>query len=300
MRLRNRLLPLVRLSDLLELNDIPSDLPAGEDVQEQDKARSAEFVVVAQVGAQQFGIIVDNVFDTEEIVVKPVANVMRDLSMYSGNTILGDGSVIMIIDPTGISAKVDNNMGDKSTDEEDSKTSDIQDDKTSMLLFRAGGEEPKAIPLSLVTRLEEVPVEDIEFSNGQYVIQYRGALMPLIQVSSSFREEGRQPVLVFTEDERAMGLVVDEIVDIVDEVLNIEMVATTPGFIGTAVIKEKATEVLDVAYYLTMAHEDWFIKDRAANEELRERRVLLVDDSAFFRNMITPLLNVAGYTVKGR
>ena len=298
MRLRNRLLPLVRLSDLLELNDISSDLPVDEESQDQEDKKSAEFVVVAQVGAQQFGIIVDNVFDTEEIVVKPVANVMRDLSMYSGNTILGDGSVIMIIDPTGISAKVDKNMGDKSDGEEDSQASDVQDDKTSMLLFRAGGEEPKAIPLSLVTRLEEVPVEDIEFSNGQYVIQYRGALMPLVQVSNSFATEGRQPVLVFTEDDRAMGLVVDEIVDIVNEVLNIEMAATSPGFVGTAVIKGKATEVLDVAYYLTMAHEDWFSKDRIANQEAKERRVLLVDDSAFFRNMITPLLNVAGYTVK--
>ena len=295
MRLRNRLLPLVRLSNLLGLNDLSSDQPEAPEVDE--KSSEAEFVVVAQVGAQRFGIVVDNVFDTEEIVVKPVASMMRNLSMYSGNTILGDGSVIMIIDPTGISSKVDENLGEKESSEELSASANNADDRTSMLLFRTGSEEPKAVPLSLITRLEEIPVEDIETSNGQNVVQYRGALMPLIQTGGGLREEGRQPVLVFTDDDRAMGLVVDEIVDIVNEVLKIEMTSTSPGLLGTAVIKDKATEIVDVSYYLTMADESWFVKDRRVHHGEKVRRVLLVDDNAFFRNMIKPLLSAAGYEV---
>ena len=295
MRLRNRLLPLVRLSHLLGLNDLSGDQVEKPEVDVEP--REAEFVVVAQVGAQHFGIVVDNVFDTEEIVVKPVASMMRNLSMYSGNTILGDGSVIMIIDPTGISSKVDDDLGDKGSSEEQDRASANADERTSMLLFRTGTEEPKAVPLSLVTRLEEIPVEDIETSNGQNVVQYRGALMPLIQTGGSLRSEGRQPVLVFTDDERAMGLVVDEIVDIVNEVLKIEMTSTSPGLLGTAVIKGKATEIVDVSHYLTMADDSWFVANRRVHHDPQARRVLLVDDNAFFRNMITPLLSAAGYEV---
>ena len=295
MRLRNRLLPLLRLSNLLGLNNLPSDQAETPEVEVQTS--EAEFVVVAQVGAQRFGIVVDNVFDTEEIVVKPVASMMRSLSMYSGNTILGDGSVIMIIDPTGISAKVDEDLGDKDAAEEQGKALADGDERTSMLLFRTGSDEPKAVPLSLITRLEEIPVEDIETSNGQSVVQYRGALMPLIQTGGSLREDGRQPVLVFTDDDRAMGLVVDEIVDIVNEVLKIEMKASSAGLLGTAVIKGKATEIVDVSHYLTMADASWFTTDRRVHHSEKPRRVLLVDDNTFFRNMITPLLSAAGYDV---
>jgi len=295
MRLRNRLLPLVRLSNLLGLNELSSDQV--ETPETEVKSKEAEFVVVAQVGAQHFGIVVDNVFDTEEIVVKPVASMMRNLSMYSGNTILGDGSVIMIIDPTGISSRVDDDMGDKGESDEQGIAASNADERTSMLLFRTGSEEPKAVPLSLITRLEEIPVEDIEMSNGQYVVQYRGALMPLIQTSGTLCEQGRQPVLVFTDDDRAMGLVVDEIVDIVNEVLKIEMTSTSPGLLGTAVIKGKATEIVDVSHFLTMADDSWFVADRRVHHNAQDRRVLLVDDNAFFRNMVTPMLSAAGYDV---
>ncbi len=291
LRLRNRLLPLVALHDLLNLGDKKEELD--EEL----------FIIVTQVGTYTFGIIVDRVFDTEEIVVKPVAPILRDISFYSGNTILGDGSVIMILDPNGISAATGQGsaVGDSKTTEKDAaSTIGHEDEKSTLLIFRAGGNELKAVPLALVARLEEIDMEKTERSHGNCVVQYRGQLMPLIPFDSGYQwqSEGRLPILVFTENNRSMGLVVDEIVDIIEDRLKIELSTDQPGLIGSAVIDGKATDVIDAGYFLTQAFSDWF---GGANQETPSgegrRRVLLVDDSPFFRNLLTPLLSVAGFNV---
>jgi len=288
LRLRNRLLPLLFLDKELGLR------PADQVCDDKEA-----FIIVTQVGAQIFGIVVDGVFDTEEIVVKPVATILRDITLFSGNTILGDGSVIMIVDPNGMAARI--GAGDVEAAEAEAearKTVGTDDDEAvSLLVFRAGGSEPKAVPLSLVTRLEEIEVERIERANGRMVVQYRGKLMPVVHVTGGMLAgEGRQPILVFTDEDRAMGLAVDEIVDIVEDRLSVELPAETRGMLGTAIVKGKATEILDVGYFLTQAFDDWFERKP---EDLRagKRRVLLIDDSPFFRNMITPLLSSAGYAV---
>ena len=292
-RLRERLLPLVYLRQVMNM---PVEASAGSE-------ESAEaFIVVSQVGAHTFGIVVDRVFDTEEIVVKPAAPLLRHLNIYSGNTILGDGSVIMILDPNGIAASV----GEASVSETDAaaevaKRSDVGDDKVALLLFRAGGEEPKAVPLALIARLEEIPVSDIEVANGSIVVQYRGRLMPLIKLEEgcALKENGRQPVLVFADHGRSMGLLVDEITDIVEEHLEVELSAKRDGLIGTAVLNGEATAIIDTTRYLTTAFEDWFQSGGASNGGTATgKRVLLVDDSTFFLNLIAPVLTTAGYDVK--
>lgn len=296
LRLRDRLLPLVHLNDILKLET------AADEVAEQSEAKgSEEFIIVSQVGAYTFGIVVDRVFDTEEIVVKPVAPILRDLSIFSGNTILGDGSVIMILDPNGIASKSGENVvGDHSIEEEAHKVSS-ESDKVALLICRAGGEEPKAVPLSLVARLEEVDVDTIEMTNGRMVVQYRGKIMPLVTMNDEAKivESGRQPILVFSDNDRTMGLVVDEIVDIVDDHLNVEMASNMEGMIGSAVIREKATDIIDVGYYLQKCFGDWFGSGEgpAFGSAQSSQRILLVDDSPFFRNMLVPLLSVAGYEV---
>ncbi|MGE5537872.1 MAG: chemotaxis protein CheW [Gemmatimonas sp.] len=284
LRLREALLPLVSLRHLLKLED-----QAVAD--EPDEA----FIIVTAVGSQHFGIIVDRVFDTEEIVVKPVAPILRDISLYSGNTILGDGSVVMILDPNGIaSSSGASEIGDDRTAEEAHATA-RGEDRSAILLFRAGGDTPKAVPLALVARLEEIDVAAIERSNGTPVVQYRGQLMPLVTVNgdAAIRSSGRQPVVVFTDEGRSMGLVVDEITDIVEDTFTLELASGQPGVIGSAVIAGKATEVIDVAYYMGAVHADW---SRTGPDE-DHKRVLLVDDSPFFRNLLQPLLAVAGYDV---
>jgi two-component system chemotaxis sensor kinase CheA len=168
----------------------------------------------------------------------------------------------------------------------------------SMLLFRAGSPHPKAVPLSLVTRLEEVDPKSIETTNDRPVVQYRGQLMPLVPVNKDVRikDGGAQPLLVFSDEGRSMALVVDEIVDIVEERLQIELVSAKPGVLGSAVIKGQATEVIDISHYLPMAFEDW-LHWRPHATQSAPRRVLLVDDAPFFRNMLSPVLKAAGYAV---
>jgi two-component system chemotaxis sensor kinase CheA len=130
------------------------------------------------------------------------------------------------------------------------------------------------------------------------MVQYRGQLMPLVRVSeeAAIKREGAQPLLVFSDAGRSMGLAVDEIVDIVEDNLNIELGSDRPGVLGSAVIRGRATEILDVGHFLPIAFEDWFRRKDSPGHE-RARKLLLVDDSAFFRNMLSPLLKAAGYDV---
>ncbi|NRG17414.1 chemotaxis protein CheW [Rhizobiales bacterium] len=296
LRLRNKLLPLVHLSHLLGISEEPVD----DNAIEQDNG----FIVVMQVGSQTFGVVVDGVFHTEEIVVKPMSTMLRNLTMFSGNTILGDGSVIMIIDPNGVASAMASHASSAVAEENATEQADLLQEAIdgqatiSMLLFRAGSPEPKAVPLSLVTRLEEFEVSKIERSNGRDLVQYRGALMPLVYVDPghTHRAEGTQPMLVFSDSGRSMGLVVDEIVDIVEDRMNIEVGSERAGILGSAVIKERATEIIDLGYYLPQAFDDWFMRKEMESSALT-KKVLLVDDSAFFRNMLTPVLKAAGYDV---
>ena len=154
------------------------------------------------------------------------------------------------------------------------------------------------MPLSLVTRLEELDTKKIEMSNGRPLIQYRGQLMPLIRVNDAvkLRTEGTQPLLVFSDDGRSMGLVVDEIVDIVEDRLIIEVPSETPGLLGAALIKGQATEIIDVGHYLPLAYEDWLLRTEK-KMKTSARTILFVEDSPFFRNMLTPVLRSAGYAV---
>jgi two-component system chemotaxis sensor kinase CheA len=289
LRLRNKLLPLVDLKAVLKVAD-----PAAGDAEKG-------FIVVTQVGSQTFGILVDGVFHTEEIVVKPMSSRLRDIPMFSGNTILGDGSVILIVDPNGVLQAI--GMAEtarRSAEEEREAQPQEQEAATeSMLVFRAGSPNPKAVPISLVTRLEEIDARSIETSNGRPLVQYRGQLMPLVPVNDEvkIKTSGTQPLLVFSDDERSMGLVVDEIVDIVDDRLDIELTSERPGFIGSAVIKGQATEVLDIAHFLPLAFDDWQSWREGGAIEKVARSVLLIDDAPFFRNMLAPVLKAAGYAV---
>src|SRR5271165_4485141 len=288
LRLRNKLLPLMHLKKLLKIDDGSSSDPENG------------FIVVTQVGSQTFGIVVDGVFHTEEIVVKPMSTKLRHIDMFSGNTILGDGAVIMIIDPNGI-AKALGAAGSASRDLADETAghhAGSGEQMTSLLVFRAGSSQPKAVPLGLVTRLEEIAADKIELSNGRYMVQYREQLMPLVQMDGvEVRSSGSQPILVFADDGRSMGLVVDEIIDIVEERLNIEVGGSEAGILGSAVIKGQATEVIDVGHFLPMAFPDWFTR-KEMKPSASAQSVLLVDDSAFFRNMLAPVLKAAGYKVR--
>ncbi|WP_371347797.1 chemotaxis protein CheW [Ancylobacter sp. IITR112] len=288
LRLRDRLLPILDLGAVMGLSCHWGERPEGE------------LIVVMQVGSQRFGVVVDSVSHTEEIVVKPLASVLRGISLVSGSTILGDGRVIMIIDPNGLSqvaASRSDKTGEASRSEADAGRG-ADSNKMSLLLCRAGAQGLKAVPLALVTRLEELDAEDVERLSDRCVAQYRGTLIPILYANDEVERKtsGKQPLLIFSEGERTMGLVVDQIVDIVETAFELKLSSASPDIMGGAIINGTATEVLDVAHFVQRAFGESFdIPVGHANE--RGGRLLLVDDNAFHRAMLEPVLKGNGYAV---
>lgn len=290
--LRDKLLPIVALGSLLGL--------AGEaDVRQKDQWTDA-LIVVLRVGAETFGVVVDAVSHTEEIVVKPMSSALRQVPMVSGCTILGDGRVIMIVDPAGLAqgaAARGTEVGEMDLATADKGHHAAAEERTSLLLFRAGSNEAKAVPLGLVTRIEELDVSSIERVKGYPVIQYRGTLIPVLYANEEVGrvKTGTQPMLVFSADGRVMGLLVDEIVDIVETELDMQLSPSgMPEVLGAAVVAGQATEILDVGFYINVAFGERF--EQLVRAKARPK-LLLVDGSSFHRDLLAPVLKGNGFDV---
>jgi two-component system chemotaxis sensor kinase CheA len=287
LRLRGNLLPLINLRDILKLERPPVDGEVEYD----------GYVAVLRIGATDFGLILDKIYDTEEIVVKPVSPVLGTIDTYSGNTILGDGSVIMILDPNGLAKYLGARDAGAKDDADASASAHVGEKMASFLVFEAGGGAPKAVPLELVSRLEVIAASSVERSGQDHVVQYRGDLMRLkalpgmsIPVDNSF------DVVVFTYDNRTVGLVVDSITDIVEAPLAIKLTASEEYCLGSIIISGRTTDVIDVGYLLKdLANDLNHIGNTAPR--VSGVRVLLVEDSLFFRKLTVPFLSHVGYEV---
>jgi two-component system, chemotaxis family, sensor kinase CheA len=286
LRLRERLLPVVSVSNVMD----------------GAETGMSGFVVVTQVGQQQFGVMVDGVLHTEEIVVKPMSSKLRQIQLFSGNTILGDGAVVLILEPNGLARAI----GSLGSDEETAAGS-IEESaaetaaKETILVMKGGCGALKAVPLSLVTRLEEIDSASIEWSSGRALVQYRGRLMPIVPASSGLEiaRSGMQPLVIFSEGSRTMGLAVEAIIDIIEDNLDIEVVDDRPGVLGTAVLGGRATEIIDLAHYLPQAYPDWLTARRAAAAAAAAHgpaSVLLVEPSEFLRGLLAPVIRAAGFS----
>jgi two-component system chemotaxis sensor kinase CheA len=249
-RLRGNLLPLVILT-----NELTSPEGTKRDLTSYTEDDAIN-IVVLQADGRQFGLIVDEINDTEEIVVKPLGKQLKGISAFAGATIMGDGRVALILDVLGLAQKSgvvselrDGTISDKLVQKQDAATS-----KQSLLLFGVGESRRMALPLSEVTRLEEFPRSAVETAGNQLVVQYRGHIMPLIRVSeyvgvegsSASMEDEALPVIVHTSKGQTVGLVVKSIIDIVDEAVTIERWAAGSGILGSAVIQGRVTDVVDV------------------------------------------------------
>jgi two-component system chemotaxis sensor kinase CheA len=260
-RLRGQLLPLVYLSQTLNARKSRKDDTKIEDQtleSEKENALGNVNIVVLQAEGQPFGLVVDDILDTEEIVVKPLGKQLKGISAYSGATIMGDGRIALILDVLGLAqrAKVIAEARDSARDEQHSETSKAESRNDHALLLAENGLEGRvAIPLSLVARLEEFPRTVIERAGTQEVMQYRGQIIPLVRLSAiipatsdaeMLANANSIQVVVYTEGKRTVGLIVDRIVDIVEERAAVESLAPRAGVVGSFVTQRHVTDLLDV------------------------------------------------------
>ncbi len=251
LRLRGRLLPVVALQSLLRLGKRAPVAPVEQ--RPVSQARAPGCVAVIKVGIHRFGLLVDGVNDAEEIVVKPVPTALRGIALYAGNTILGDGSVVMILDPKGVAAAIGGSDRDETApaDAQPARLEPVERG-ASLLLFRAGAGGPKAVTLGPIAELDEIAIDAVEYAGGVPMVRYRGQRMKLIVFEPGARLSGRgkRPVMVFAGRAGFVGLVADEILDVVADPLAIDPATARPGVIGTAIIAGRATEIVDAAHYV--------------------------------------------------
>lgn len=234
LRLRDNLLPLVSLAELLDV--------------ERTQGTDSQYVVVTTVGSTAFGLIVDHVFDLEEIVIKPLSKALRSTAFFAGNTILGDGCVIMILDPAGILKTVGIQEITDPCPTAQETTEETTGDEQLMLLFRAGNQTLKATPLDMVSRLEEIAIADIEYSDGRPVIQYLGELMPVHQFDESVNTNAHRPLIILHHDGRSAGLLADQILDVAKYRGMMEGNDANPIF-SSAIINDTATDIINARLF---------------------------------------------------
>ena len=293
LRSRDRLLPVVDLRAVLRL---PSARASGTAPRVADED-TVGFVMVMRARGLRFGMLVDTVLRTEEIVVKPLPAALRNLEIFSGSTILGDGRVIMIVDPNGVRAAAANpnesTMQSLAAKEEPQPEETL--DKQLLLMFRAANSNRKVLPISLITRLEEVRLSQADQSDGQWHIQYADELIPLVWFGDppDPQSDSKKPILVMSDAGRSMGLLVDEILDIIEDAVDVQIPSEQPGILGSAIIGGAAAEVVDISYFLGLASAHWF--EPHGKTLPGAETILLVDDSPFFRNLVAPVVRSAGY-----
>ena len=221
--------------------------------------------------------MVESIHDTEEIVVKALGNQLKNLPIYAGVTIMGDGNVALILDVLGLAQRA-NVVGEERENTLTKTVAQMQQGTDAgsrqTLLVVQVGKERMAIPLALVARLEEFSRSEVEHSNGQDVVQYRDEIMPLIPLSDTVSvtaydstEEAEAgdsfPVVVYSEQGQSVGLIVDRILDIVNEAVTVQQDGTmSGGLLGTAVIQGQITRVLNDV--MSMIDSNFFRQETAA------------------------------------
>jgi len=262
-RLRGQLLPLVYLNSELQLNEPDLAGPSGA------TAEKSINIIVLQAEDRHFGLVVDEVNDTQEIVVKPLGKQLKGLTLYAGATILGDGHVALILDIMALTQSALMRAEDQQLGTQTSVFGKDQEallelaaakeqmetlEKEMLLIFQISEHSRMAIPLSQVTRLEKFPCRQIEYSGNQHVIQYREQILPLVYLADILKDsstkinnkDGMLQVVVHSTSNSSIGLVVPRILDIVEENITIKNQASRQGVLYSTVIQGKVTEMLDM------------------------------------------------------
>jgi len=288
-RRRGGLLPIAYLNRVLGLKSA-------------DEAEAVS-IVVLQAEDRQFGLVVDGINDTQEIVVKPLGKQLKGLTAYAGATIMGDGRVALILDVLGIGQRsgVIAELREQTRAAAEQKTqsgTELQ----RLLLFRAGSFGRLAVPLSLVARLEEFPRSAIEGAGGGQVVQYRNRILPLVALRNVLEpgepDAGQAPdpvqVVVLNDGDRSIGMVVDQILDVAEEAVTVRQKSSRKGLLGSAVVGKRVTDFVDLSEVIQASAGTWF---QGTSGLANGRRILVAEASAFSRGLIRSGLEMAGYRV---
>jgi two-component system, chemotaxis family, sensor kinase CheA len=239
-RLRGTLIPLVWLDHVLDLTDAPH-------------VDESVYILVLQADGRRFGLVVDRVLNTEEIVVKPLSRQLKGIGTYAGATILGDGRVALILDVRALARRAHVvRESDSAMEHERQLVAPAVVEGPEPLLVVAVGDRRLGVPLSMVTRLEEISLDRVEHVGQREVVQYRGQLLPLGRLATMLGEQavsdaGSQlKVIVYTQGRRSVGLVVDAVVDIATEAPASRGDVSAFGVSGVVVVQELVTELLDM------------------------------------------------------
>lgn len=242
-RLRGQLLPLVYLHQIL-----------GKEASKSTQCDSTN-IVVLRVDGRQFGLLVDRISDTEEIVVKPMGQQLKHISVFAGATIMGDGKVALILDVPGIAFKsqVLSNERDRSSYDSAAATSTASAGLSKPLVLCSSNGRRLALPTCQVARLEKIMVDTIEITDNREVVQYRNSIMPLIRVGQalgiSSREATQDPmieVIIYEEGQQTYGLVVDQIVDIVESSFENMYPCQSSGLHASTIINGHVTDLVNL------------------------------------------------------
>ncbi len=273
------------------------------------RAASALNIVVVSTGAMKYGLVVDELHDSEEIVVKPLGRDLKRCKGYAGATIMGDGRVALILDVANLAqmaglTSIEGSMRAAEVAEENLRVIRERKDRQSLLVFRSAENEQFAAPLNMVERIEKIKATDIETVGGKRVIRYRGGSLPLISVDEVAMVQPLADVedllvIVFIISGKEVGLLAIGPVDAIE--LSLDVDGTTlkqAGIMGSAIINNHTTLMIDVYEIVQTLHPEWFAEmETVTNDKGEAAKILFAEDSNFFRNQVKSYMEDEGYTV---
>jgi len=305
LRLRGDLLPLIRLEEVLGMAPKTREEQAEASGQSNLKPScKATNIIVVETGQHRFGVVVDALHDSEEIVVKPLGRHIQTCPCLSGATILGDGHVALILDVAGVAAH-EQIVSTEALDEENEKQAGSDGEETQhMLLFSNHAEEHFAVTMDVISRIDRVRADQIDSVGGQELLQYRNSTMSLLRLENCItaktpKSKDRLYVIVFEIAGKEIGLVAPSLEDIRDITTSIDTVTFRErGILGSMVLGEKTTRYVDLFELADIAHPEWCETGEVVIEEDElPPLILLAEDSGFFRKQVTTMMTERGYRV---
>jgi len=257
--------------------------------------------VILEAEGETIGLILDKIRATREIVVKPLGRQLKTMRWYAGATILGDGTVALILDVAGL-ARRENVSGHKA-DNEAVEVESAAERRQQFLIVSAGSYSRVAAPLGQIDRLEKLPAERIERMADCRAVQYRGELLRLVSLARVLGSGGEEcldspfvNVIVIRDGDKAIGVAVDKIVDVQESVIEAPTPTAAEGLLATFVLNGHATELLDIPRALAAADPVW-------NRGSRFRRpagapVLVGADSRFDAASLASYIELGGMPVE--